>query len=230
METIRHRGYIKYSPCKEYFELDEEGKYIFKVYADHLYIKETEVDTYLKDGTFYKTVTEEDRFNKVCTEIVEEQYGVVQIDFDFYLMPVGNFGTIPEICSLTTKLNNSFDREFKTEFTNDMKETDYTYTKMSKPIEINKLGCTRQVQSVSNDFISNFDMIGYKKRKEAFIKELDCKHLKGQCEAIYYYNVQNLKSFFMCNERGLFSKNFNLFNRTLDRLNYNINQKQKLRL
>jgi hypothetical protein len=227
---IRYRGYLKVNNYKEYFELDKDNKWIFKVYADHMYIKRNKIDTYLKDGSFYKTISEDEYFNKQCIEEIEQPLGVVQINYEFHLMPIGYISTVDEIESLTTKLNNSFNKKFDTEITTEPSDSSNLYKSIRKPYEVNRYGHSRHIQSLCMDFILNLNMKEYRKRKDKFIKTLTDEYLINQCEYIFKLNVSNLKAYFMCSERELFSKNFNLFNNTLNRLNYNINQKQRLRL
>lgn len=230
MSDIRYRGYLKANNYKEYFELSKNGDYLFNVFADHMYIRTKKIDTYLKDGTFYKTIEEEEFFNKQGIEQIDKQLNVVQIDYNFYLMPTGYVSTIEELESHRTILNNSFKKKFYINHITDPNDSDNLYKSIKKPYEINNYGHTRQIESLCMNFILNIDMNKYKERKDKFIETLNDDYLKHQCEYLFKLNVSNLRAYFMCSEKTLFSKDFDLFNHTLSRLNYNINQKQKLRL
>jgi len=227
-------GYTRLNKCNEYLEF-KNGEYKFMVDSDdHMYDTYYDFDAYNSKGEFVKTIRENKR--ETVNDIIEvkNQLTLIQIDYEFKLIPIGIVSTQSEVQSCVKILNNSNMGNFyhmycvgndfhysKTNY-NIKEELDFLFR---KPIEVCLFGYSLNVVRKSYSKFINLDLDSYKKMKNNFIK--NNPKYEDQANALYNYNLEVMSCFYMTSVKSLKSKRFNKLNNSVNRLNYNINLNYK---
>jgi len=179
----------------------------------------------------------EDKFvDRVETNIMDRELHVVQIDYKFYLLPVGERSTQGCLQDISYLLNSSFKKKFDTGYKDKdllnyydnnhytLKHTKNHQEQYRKLIEYNIIGNSISVQSrIGKKVFSDIDFKEYKKHRDLFIKE----NPKYESEILFLYmvNISIASLFWMRPIKHLMSKPFSKNKSIIDRLNLNINSK-----
>jgi len=112
MRKVKHEPHFIGKVQNKRFE-KEHGEWIFKATGDLSYFIETFDDAFNRDGEFIREisinktlVTKRDNFQR------DDNKGIVQIGYDFYLLPFGNIHVINQVLELTDILNGTFNKRF----------------------------------------------------------------------------------------------------------------------
>lgn len=237
-EEIYYRGYLRINNYKEQIKLID-SEYRLVVYANHMYNKVKYQDAYDCDGNFIQRIAIEKNETIQETKVMDSHFNnVVQIGYKFYLIPLG-FYTQPESEHATSILNNSNLGSFNCGYScaNDLYRlfncdgynNDYIKERVNyefeTPKEICGHGNTFWITRKSYSNFINLDLKKYELMKNQFIK--DNPDYKAQVEYLYESNIGAICAFYMSTPKQIKAKRFNKLNNTINRLNFNINIKNR---
>lgn len=236
-ERMLYNGYLKAGNYEERIILNEENNYVFEVEAEHLYTIHKDLKVYDKNGNYIKTIQEETHQRKKEKREVKNNFTVVQIDYKFYLLPIGRCVTQEEVKDACLCLNNGcfsgFQSDYsKTEqmiyFMNGSTSTSYYNLRelhkfFKRPIEIACYGKSIWLYRKPIKKFINLDFLEYRKEKNNFLKKHP--HYKKEIEDIYLLNKLAISYFYMTSVNKIFRKDFKKLGCMIDRLNFNINLK-----
>ena len=190
------------------------------------FYKYNNIDLFTKDGIFYKTLSEKELKNEISeVKIKKEQSEIIQIDYNFYLIPVserhslqdGRYRTISLLEKLGIKgFENTWQTPYFEKYSNTIRKRVY---EVSRPLEI----CFNKEHRYNTKSFINFDYKKYiKNYNNALIKYPERK------DTLFYLKEINLDMIcgFYCIDRKLLENNrFNRLTHAIKILNNKINNK-----
>lgn len=238
-----HRGYLRNNNFSEYLSYDNKWKRF--VYAEHMYASLKPIECYDKDGNFIDNIIKHEYYNRLETIEIKEDFRVVQINYEFHIIPIGRCVTQQEVMSVCTLLNNSnlgkFDYDYskheyfyyaynspdigKQYFHKKMNESlDMVYYYFKKPKEISVTGASYWITRKSYNSFLNLNINDYIKNKNKFIKKNP--EYKDEVEMLFNLNINSISAYYMIEPKNI-KRKYNKIDRMIKRLNYNINLKIK---
>lgn len=239
-EKTYYRGYLKVNNYNERIEI-VDGEYKSIVNAEHLYRKVKKQPAFDSEGNSLGVFEKEEFFSEEGEKIIDRKKYLVQIGFDFYLLPLESGVTIPDLQrdsriledSGFGKFNVSGDCSYEL---NDIFRMDCDYPsrkqkrnellrKFNKPEEISIVGHSCNIYRSCVKEIRNFNLKEYENNLKRFIK--DNEEYKEDAETLFYVNSLVLEAFFISPLKSIFSNGEIKPNKLLNRVNFNINNKNK---
>lgn len=230
-----HIGYLRTGNYEEKI-IKKDGEYFFSAYANHIFDRYNKIDVYLKDGTFYKTIEEKNRVTREENLIIDKAKQVVQIDYNFYLLPVGYCSTLEEVNNIERLLINSFGGGFDVDYHDidkflnlyfsPKKAYNFIYDyfdSIKSPFEVCIYGSTRYVKKKQGKNFLTLDFKEYEKRKNQF-KETIHKDYHDDVESIYQCNISVASLYYMNSRKALYDEKVRRV-KMIEKLNYKINRK-----
>ena len=236
-ESIKCSGYSLFNRHKETIRF-EDGKYKNFVDADFFFHKKTSTKCYDKQGNYLGWFDKETTFTKREEREIYKQLSVVQINYKFYLLPVGYVNTIDEVSNCEKILINSFNVKpprIYSSVINDISNLTREFHEIKQPnseeifipLEICIKGHSRHVENRTNKKMFDLDIKQYTKDKDEFIKENP--DFKDRVEFLYSINLGILISFWGVTKKQLFQNKFDRTKAAIDKLNRRITNETKKR-
>ena len=232
-----YRGYLKLHDNRDFLKLDN-GEYKFMVYStNHMYLTVKETDCYDAKGNYLGVYKEEKNHTKTETKEIENQKVVVQIDYDFKLLPIGACYNQSEIYEGTKLLEKEFNIKDAECYDNRINIEEYIriyngdntktihYKENFTPFEICKIGYSANITNKTNKTLS-LSIKDYTRSKDEFVKN-NPRH-EDVIEYIYNANIGYLCLFWGVSRNVLLKDNFNRNDKAFKKLNKRIKQKIKL--
>ena len=188
------------------------------------------------NGDFLGIHKSEKVYDKQSEEIIEGQYQVVQINYEFYLLPIGPCYTINEVFyseSLLQKFFNikqastSIDRyELLRFYLHNMEEKCEYYRHRLKehfiPFEFCCFGNTRNIQNLTKESIKKLSVKKYTNNKNKFI--LKNPKFKEKTELLYKTNISLLANFYQLSIPQIINSRFKKETQLIYKFNRQINK------
>lgn len=221
------RNYIK----------NKDGNYCLEISGEVVYNEVEKTKCFDAEGVYlgiyekpYQLIKEETRIYEFLDPFL--RYNVVQIDYDFYLLPTGCINTLDEVYKLSDEINNIFNIRTRVKaIDNIMQKLSYwcngkgnskdLFIDFNKPIEFCCRGATRSILKTSFNTFKNLDISDYKERLNIFKRKYP--EYSDDAEAIYRTNIQIISAFYMVKPDELLKKHKNRNKLIIERLNFNIN-------
>lgn len=221
---------------REYIK-DKEGNYCLKVSGEVVYNEVKKTKCFDAEGNClgfhektYQDVKEETKVYEFSDPFLT--YNVVQIDYEFYLLPTGYVNTLNEVYKLSDEINRIFKVKTKVKTIDDiMRKLSYwcdgngnvkdLFIDFNKPIEFCCRGATRSILKASFTTFKNLDLSDYKERLDIFKRKYP--EYSGDAESIYKTNIQIISAFYMVKPDDLLKKHKHRNKLIINRLHFNIN-------
>lgn len=221
------RNYIK----------DKDGNYCLEISGEVVYNEVEKTKCFDAEGNYlgfhekpYQVIKEETRIYEFLDPFL--RYNVVQIDYEFYLLPTGRINTLDEVYKLSDEIDNFFNIKTKVKamdhimqklsnWCNRNGNTKDLFIDFNKPIEFCCRGATRSILKASFATFKNLDLSDYKERLDIFKRKYP--EYSDDAEAIYKTNIQIMSAFYMVKPDELLKKHKHRNKLIINRLHFNIN-------
>tara|TARA_R110000851_G_C12998510_1_gene558068 strand:- start:395 stop:1111 length:717 start_codon:yes stop_codon:yes gene_type:complete len=228
-----YEGYLNINETKEVLK-KHEGEYKLSVYSKHhMYEVVTKTKAYDVKGDYLGYYKDKENIKTEEERFVNSRYGnsVVQINYKFYLLPIGRCVTIDEVSDSRKILKNSFNIKdvYSSYYLNDMFDifhSQKTFSTEHIDIDDSIEACCYGANSIINnnvgDKILELNLKKYTKEKDCFIKENP--EYKDEIENLYKVNIAFLMKYFYLTKKQLLKNTFNRNTALIKKLTKKINE------
>lgn len=221
--SIEYGGYI--SNYNKPYQIRQNNLF---AYGNHIYTINNYLDAFDANGNKIGRYNKPKVINRTKYRKQNVYRSVVQLDFDFFVLPVGNVHDIPSVEFCQSVLKDVYPNY---SFTINYKDSYSERYKTDKPTEVCCIGNSRFIEKVSRRALINFDYEKYLFNKNNSIEKWkdyrDYSSFKSEAESLFRANLKMVADFYCTTVEGLKRKSFNKNAMIIKRLHKNITNKTK---